>query len=190
MKAAVAVRSQVEIADAILTFTDAQWARLRMTARKYAWLYRDGEEDLLNEAFGRALAGTRKCPDNVDVVKFLCDAMMGIADDEAKKARNNVQTVPLLAPGADVPGSVDPGDRTMNAEQMMMGLHTNEALRQDLLALFPHDQQARDLIDGLAAEFEGEELREVAGLDPTTYATKRRLIRRTVDKHYPNGWKP
>jgi RNA polymerase sigma-70 factor (ECF subfamily) len=37
---------------------------------------------------------------------------------------------------------------------------------------------------------EGEELRELTELDMTGYATKRRLIRRRIDKAFPQGWKP
>jgi RNA polymerase sigma-70 factor (ECF subfamily) len=59
-----------------------------------------------------------------------------------------------------------------------------------MLALFKDDPVARDLLEGIMEDFDADELRELTGLDKTAYASKRRLIRRTIDKHYPGGWKP
>jgi hypothetical protein len=59
-----------------------------------------------------------------------------------------------------------------------------------MLRLFPHDPQARDLVDGILAGYEGEELRALTDLDLKGYASKRRFMRRTIDKHYPKGRKP
>jgi DNA-directed RNA polymerase specialized sigma24 family protein len=75
-----AVRSRDEIADAIRSFTPAQWARLRLVAKKYAWRCKLDPEDLLQEAFRRAWEERdgRKCPVHVDVVKFLAEAMRSI----------------------------------------------------------------------------------------------------------------
>jgi RNA polymerase sigma-70 factor (ECF subfamily) len=58
-----------------------------------------------------------------------------------------------------------------------------------MLGLFPDDQQARDLLDGIMEGYEGEELRALTDLDEISFASKRRLIRRRIDKHYPKGWK-
>jgi hypothetical protein len=59
-----------------------------------------------------------------------------------------------------------------------------------MLALFRENQQARDLIEGIMEDFSAEELRDLTGLDKTAFASARRLIRRTIDKSYPEGWKP
>ena len=59
-----------------------------------------------------------------------------------------------------------------------------------MVALFNEDLQARDLVEGMMEDFTAEELRKLTELDETAYASKRRLIRRTIDKHYPEGWKP
>ena len=39
-------------------------------------------------------------------------------------------------------------------------------------------------------EMTAEEMRELTGLDKTGYDSKRKLIRRRIDKQYPEGWKP
>ena len=63
-------------------------------------------------------------------------------------------------------------------------------LREELLGLFPSDPQARDLLDGILEGYQGEELRMLTDLDETGFNSKRRLIRRTINKRYPNGRKP
>ena len=190
LKAHVAVRSSDEIAAAIRAFTDAQWIRLRKVAEKYAWLCPFEADDLLQEAFCRALAGDRRCPSHVDVVRFLAEVMRSIADSEANKMENQIDVVPVLQPGAVAESAVDPADSRMSREQEMAADENAEALRQAMLGLFPNDQQARDLLDGVMEGYEGEELRALTDLDETRFASKRRLIRRTIDKHYPKGWKP
>ena len=61
--------------------------------------------------------------------------------------------------------------------------------RQKMLALFTDDQQARDLLDGIMEGYEERAARLLTDLDETSFASKRRLIRRRIDKHYPTGWK-
>jgi hypothetical protein len=85
---------------------------------------------------------------------------------------------------------VDISDSTNSQEEIMVTAQENEATRQAVLGLFPTDQQARDLADGILAGYEGEELRALTDLDKTSYASKRRLMRRTIDKHYPEGKRP
>ena len=145
MKADVSVRSREEVAAAICALTDAQKARLRKVAQSYAWLYPLGADDLLSETIARAITGSRQCPKDVDVVKFLAEAMRSIADAESKKIENQVEIVPLVLPGSDVEGAVDPTDSRMSAEETMIAAE----LREELLGLFPSDPQARDLLDGI-----------------------------------------
>ena len=190
MKADVSVRSCDEIAAAIRALTDAQWIRLRKASTYFTWIPGLVGDDLLQEAFCRALTGSRQCPTNVDVVKFLVEAMRSIANGEGEKLENQVETVPIVQPGAPVDSAVDPKDSTASQEEIMIAAESNEAIRQAILGLFPNDHQARDLADGILAGYEGEELRVLTDLDQKGYASKRRFMRRTIDKHYPEGRKP
>jgi hypothetical protein len=137
-----------------------------------------------------ALAGDRKCPTNVDLVRFLVQATRSIANGEAEKVENEVDVIPLVQPGALVDGAVDPKDSKESPEESMMAAESDEAIRQALLGLFPTDRQARDLVDGILAGYEGEELRALTDLDEKGYASKRRFMRRTIDKRYPDGRRP
>jgi hypothetical protein len=190
LKADVSVRSRDEIANAIRKFTDAQWIRLRKASGYFAWVYSLSGDDLLQEAFCRALAGSRQCPSGLDVVKFLVEAMRSIANGEGEKVENQFEIIPVIQPGTPVDGAVDISDSTDSQEEIMVAAQANEVLRQVVLGLFPNDQQARDLADGILAGYEGEELRALTDLDKTGYASKRRFMRRTIDKHYPEGKRP
>lgn len=182
MTAHVSVRTTDEITALVRALTDAQWIRLRSAAGYFAWVYDRDNDDLLQEAFCRALTGSRKCPKNVDIVRFLVEAMRSIANGEADKVENNVDVVPVVQPGASIEGAVDPEDSQVDLEDAMITAESDEATRQALLGLFPSDPQARDLVDGILAGYEGEELRALTDLDQKGYASKRRFMRRTIDK--------
>ena len=62
--------------------------------------------------------------------------------------------------------------------------------RHDLLALFDDDPQARDIVEGTIAGMTADDMRELTGLDKKAYDSKRKLIRRRIDKKYPDGWTP
>jgi hypothetical protein len=184
------VRACADIAAEIRAMTPAQRVRLRRVAEKYAWLYRDDAEALLQEAFCRALAGERHKPDHVDIVRFLAEAMRSIADGEAQKQENQATIIPIGAPG-DLNGSViELPEPSEGVEDRIMAAEHDEGIRQGLFALFPDDPNARDVIDGIMAGCDGEELRALTDLSPTQYASTRRRIRRTIDRHHPNGRKP
>lgn len=189
MKADVSVRSCDEIAASVRDLTEAQWIRLRKASAYFAWVYNLSGDDLLQETFYRALAGSRKCPSNVDLVRFLVQAMRSIANGEAEKVENEVDVIPVVQPGVLVDGAVDLKDSKETQEESMIAAESDEAIRQSLLGLFPNDRHARDLVDAILAGYEGEELRALSDLDQKGYASKRRFMRRTIDKHYPQGRK-
>lgn len=61
--------------------------------------------------------------------------------------------------------------------------------RNEILAIFDDDTVARDLVEGILAEFDADQLKELTGLDGTAYATKRTLIRRRLLKLRPKGYR-
>jgi DNA-directed RNA polymerase specialized sigma24 family protein len=189
LKADVLIRSRDEIAALIRALTDAQWIRLRKVWAYFAWVPNLSGEDLLQEAFCRALAGSRKCPKDVDLVRFLVEAMRSIANGEVEKVENQIDVVPVVQPGALVEGAEDVKESKESQEETMIAAESEEAMRQTLLGLFPNDPQARDLVDGILVGYEGEELHALTDLDQKGYASKRRFMRRTIDKHHPRGRK-
>jgi DNA-directed RNA polymerase specialized sigma24 family protein len=181
------VLSREEIERAIQTLPDPGVVRLRKIAAAFCRGTLLDPPDLLQEAFLRALGGTRHCPADVDVIKFLAETMHSIASDEAKKrARHReLQTVPVFAEDGL---AHDPPDPQANAEEALVGEQEARRIRQAVIDLFVEDPAAQVMVEGMMEGMEGEELREVTGLTKIAFASKRRLIRRRIDKAFPYGW--
>jgi DNA-directed RNA polymerase specialized sigma24 family protein len=178
------VRTRAEIAAAIRALSPAQWARLRKVAGYYALGRLMEAEDLLQEGFRRALDG-RKCPASVDIVRFLAEAMRSIRDGELKRAKRRpvlVSAPPPEGAPAQEPDAIDPA---LNAEERLAAADEDgagERKRQEIIGLFADDLAAQVIVEGTLEGTRGEDLRALTDLDPTAYQSKRRLIRRRIEK--------
>jgi RNA polymerase sigma-70 factor (ECF subfamily) len=188
LQEAVIARSRAEIVEAIRSLSAADWVRLKKIAAYYARPAIPAP-DLLQEAFVRALDGSRVCPAHVDAVRFLAEAMRSIANGEQDKADRRPTLVPIEG-GSDVTAAMNFPDPTPGAEFLIAQAEQEARMRADLLALFDDDLAAKDIVEGTMEGMTAEDLRELTGLDKTAYASKRKLIRRRIDKNYPEGWQP
>lgn len=161
------------------------WRRIKRFAA-YLTMSAALADDLRQEALFRAVDGTRHCPRNLDVVIFVYQTMRSIVYAERKSDRKQ-PTVQLELVGdreiREAMGPDDPG-----AEALMLMTERSAEIRMKILSLFDDDETTKLVMEGIMAEMEGEELCELAGIDATGLATRRRLIRRRVDKAYPSGW--
>lgn len=182
-KAATVSRSQEEIEDAISQFTDADWVRLRLVANKYA-VYPVEPDDLLSEGLLRAIHN-RNCPTNVDVILYVAEAIRSTADSEKKLVRNRHELVPI----DEEPIVQNKSSHTaVSVEENMISEQMTDSIRNEVLALFEDDEIAQLIVEGMMDEISGEELKELTGLDKTSFDSKRRLVRRRINKAYPEGW--
>ncbi len=184
----VAARSRDETESAILAFTEEDQLRLRKVSWYYASRHPIEAEDLLQEAIARALDGSRKCPVNVSVVKFLAEAMRSIAHGESEKSENRPVTLSLAGVIEEKDETLDPPDTSPSIEETMIEEEKAAVLHDSILSLFEEGTPARDMVEGMMDDWSAEELREVMGLDKTAYASMRKLIRRRLNKAYPEGW--
>lgn len=176
------MRSAREIAEAIRNLSKADWARLKMLARSHARV-EISAEDLLQEAFTRALEGRRHCPVDVDIVKFLDGAMRSISDGEQQKFANRSVQV-------QIDEESNATDSSENLEDLFVSSEQYANVYEEISSLFEDDSAAKDIVEGIIEGFTAEELRELTGLDKKAYDTKRKLMRRRIVKKYPGGWKP
>jgi len=189
-ESACSALSQDEIEEAIRSLRDPDWIRLAKVARFYCRRRSHPDpDDLLQEAFTRAVDGSRKCPRNVGVVRFLAETMRSIASDTMKALGRHPElwTVPLVAENDTL--SFDPPDCRPTAEQQIVGEEDVAQIKQVIVALFVDDPIAQILVEGIMEGMEGDELRALTELGKTAFASKRRLIRRRIEKVFPNGWK-
>lgn len=186
---AVSHLSPAEVAAAISALSKADRNRLRKVALAYGRDRSIKPEDLLQDAFVRALDGSRKCPRHVSVVRLLAEAMRSIASDAVKAQTRRPVLSPVPETGEDgLP--FDPPDSRPNAEQKLAGAQEATRIKRAILDLFSGDLEAQTIAEGIMEGMEGEELRDLTGLDKTAFASKRRLIRRRIEKAYPKGRKP
>jgi hypothetical protein len=176
-----AARTRDQVEAAIRGFSVADWARLHQLAKSFCFKTGWGFDDLLQEAIMRTLQGTRNCPSDVDVMKHLIDTMSSIADGEREKAHNQVPHMPTAQPG--VMDAAEPASPEWSAEEKLV----YEGGRAEILAIFDDDPVARELVEGILAHFDTEQLKELTGLQGTAYNTKRTLVRRRLIKLSPKG---
>ena len=189
---AAAIRSRDEIAAAIRSLTHADLARLKMVARKYSFGRPIEPEDLVQEAYLRAL-DSRACPAHIDVVKFLAEAMRSIAHSEAEKTQHKLALVPIDREGGPNKQALSVPDEANDAEAQMLAAEQAErcvATHTAIIALFEDDPNAQLVLEGMMEDMTAEEIRELTGLDKTGYDSKRKLIRRRIDTKFPEGWTP
>lgn len=131
---------------------------------------------------------SRTCPADVDVARFLAEAMRSIAHGENEKSAHKLALVQVSKTGEALVEAV--ATQTPNAEAGMISEEDAACIRAAILALFDDDPQARDIVEGTMEDMTAEELRELTGLSQTGYNSKRRLIRRRINAAFPKGWRP
>lgn len=188
LQEAATARSRAEIVEAMRRLSAADWVRLKKVAAYYA---RPAIPplDLLQEAFVRALDGSRVCPAHVDAVRFLAEAMRSIADGEQEMADRRPALV-FFEGGSGAAEAMDFPDPAPGVEYRIVQAEQDARMRADLLTLFDDDPAAKDILEGTMEGMTAADLRELTGLDRTAYDSKRKLIRRRIDKRYPEGWQP
>jgi DNA-directed RNA polymerase specialized sigma24 family protein len=185
-------RSRDEIAAAIRSFTPADLARLKIVARKYTFGRPIDPDDLLQESYLRAL-DSRACPAHVDVIKFLTEAMRSIAHGEAEKVEHRAIFIPIAATGDSEDEACPLPDEADDAETRIIAAQRAEkcvAVHATIVALFDDDSIAKLVLEGMMEELTADDVRDLTGLDKMAYDSKRKLIRRRIDKQYPEGWEP
>lgn len=182
--------SKEEVLAAIRSLPEAAWIRLRKVAAALCRPRPDSAEDLLQEAFTKAIDGSRKCPSKVDTVLFLIGVMRSLASDAAKLAQRHPELRAVSIFGEDGQLAVDRTDASPSPEQRAMSAEVCTRFVYKVLELFADDPVAQVLVEGMMDEMEGEELRKLTDLDRVAFASKLRLIDRRIKKAFPEGWKP
>ena len=180
------VLSREEIEEAIGAFSNADWVRIRSAAQLYA-VYPVEPEELFQEAIYRAIAGTRKCPKGVSVVRFVAEAIRSIAHDELQKVEYQRDEVSVHDETIENPEAITPQEPGQTAEGRMISNEQIRGTENRLLELFDGDDEAQLIVLGMLTGTEGADLREVTGLDQTGFNSKRRYVRRKINNAIENG---
>jgi hypothetical protein len=185
-----AVLSAAEVVDRIRSMSDADKLRFKKASQYFSYGGARPPGDLRNEAIRRAADGTRKCRSNLSIIQFLLGVLRSIASSDRKAFSRSplLKVVPRDGPAA---GSLaDFADPRLSPEDQMIRAEEFSELKRKFLNLFEDDAVAQTIAEGMIDEMEGAELRELVGLSDKDFATKRRLVRRRIDKAIADGWKP
>jgi len=166
--------NQSEVMNALRALTARQKAMVMSYARNTARKYNNPAlaQDLIQEAYKRALSGQRTWRSDLSVESFLMGCIRGIASDWHKKSRRER----LIEEDEDF------GDNNSEAQ-------SNDA-RLDIariIALFDDDPIAMKIVQAMAEGLEGEEIQRVCGLSGVKYQNKRRFMRRRLNKFVGDG---
>ena len=179
------------INEALSSLSDADMVRLSRIARRYC-KGRIDPDDLLQQAFVATLDGSRKCPRNIGVLAFLAGTMRSIASCRFKSFTRTPELHLIFHPDGvceetslevEIPVEAPPPDQQLISEQEA------GAIRTAILSLFADDELASLIVEGDMEGMVANEIRQLTGLDEKGYNSKRRLIRRRIDRAYPEGWK-
>lgn len=174
-----------EVTDGIRSLSVPDQLRLKKASKYLSFGTTRPADDLRQEAMRRAVAGTRKCPRHVPIVEFLFGVMRSIASTD----RRAVDRAPklVLVPSHDLAAGQIGVDPRLSPEDRIIQEETAAEHRAAILALFADDLVAQTLAEGVMDGMEGSELQELTGLGDKEFATKRRLVRRRIDRAFPNG---
>jgi DNA-directed RNA polymerase specialized sigma24 family protein len=182
--------TELEVKRAIAVLAPAGWLRLHKAARALCRNAHFDAEDLLQEAFERALEGSRQCSRTLDIVLFLVGVMRSIASDW-RKARRRRPEMSLVSPtGSLQEVAIKVRDERLGPDEWLASAQEANCLRQTIFALFADDGVAQRMLEGIMDGIAGEELRSLTQLNQTQFESKRRLIRRRIDKAFPQERKP
>jgi len=183
---------EAEMRAALASLTSTDWLRLAKVDARYrgGTDFRDG--DLVQEALCRAIAGKRKCPRGVSVVKFLADAIWSIAGHRRSRmlAEISFEASPPTVTGEQTEG-LAPADVLFapgEDPEVILAKAEGEGAIGDLIGLFPGDGEIELVVTALSLGLKGADLYEETGLAPNRIHYVIRKIRKESDKRFPGRW--
>src|SRR5262245_37294250 len=180
--------TQAEVKRSIADLTAAEWLRLHKVARALCRAASFEADDLLQEAFQRALDGTRQCARTLAIVHFLAGVMRSIASDWRKARRRRPEMSLVTEAGTLQDVVLRISDNSPIADEVLAVNEEAARLKEAIFALFADDFLAQHLLAGIMDGLAAAQLRCLTGLSETEVASKRRLIRRRIDKACPKDW--
>ena len=173
------ILTPAQVALALNIISRMDFLRLKAIARLHArGLPPDvGWDDLLQEAFTRAMVGSRRKPQGVAMVAFLAGIMRSLRAEHWRRARGGPRSHETLRIDhqRDVSRAVELRDPESDLEQALLAREQIEAIER----LFAGDSAALGILAGLAEGRSAAQIRADMGLSKTVYDSARRRIRRT-----------
>ncbi len=179
-----------ELRAALEALSEVDLIRLKKAATRLAGGTSFAPDDLIHEAVRAVLEGRRNCPAGVCFATFLASAMRSIVSAARKAAKIDPLARPEPGDDEDGDGAHMIPDSARTPEETVIAADEHQKRLAALDDLFADDDQAMFVLMGDLDGVPPEEVREMGGLDETSWNTVRRRIRRKIEKAYPEGWRP
>jgi DNA-directed RNA polymerase specialized sigma24 family protein len=172
-----------EIKTALAGLSQADMGRLIEMSEVLAKRCRLSGDDLLNEAFCRALEGRRRCGRGTSIVGFLWGVMRSLASEEIEAIKTDRR--PVLVSEFAKDGDRDAGQDVLTVNltpgdgAMVSRIH-DKAVLEKIEALVSGDEQLAMLVEGLKENLRGEALQELLGVDVKGLAALRKRLKRSL----------
>jgi RNA polymerase sigma-70 factor (ECF subfamily) len=163
--------SEAEIRSEISSLTAGERTRLIRIASYYGRISFEEPDELVQEAIYRILAGMREWPRGLQKLRFLAGVIKSIAGDQKRALNRNV--LPLTGEMEEVIGDKGAEERGIMARIDVIRITT---------VFFEDDPIAQKMMIGMADGIRGEDLEQASGLSRTEYDSKRKKIRRRIEK--------
>jgi DNA-directed RNA polymerase specialized sigma24 family protein len=205
-KSVADIHSVEDFEAAVLAIPPAGRNRLSSVARLLHGSTGMDPDDLLQEAYSRALSGIRSWSRDIDIIKFLIGAMESIADSSRNTMRR--QQVGMVVGGDFSPGNIEglvsrsgiffearsatpsAEDHALQIEEMTADAARLVAWRDEVLETFNDDEQGQLLVMGMMDGLRGKALREVTSLTEAEFPTKYKKVQRRIEVLQASRRKP
>jgi DNA-directed RNA polymerase specialized sigma24 family protein len=174
------ILTPAQVALALNLISRMDFLRLKAIARLHArglppdvsW------DDLLQEAFTRAMTGSRRKPKGLAMVAFLAGIMRSLRAEHWRRAHGGPasdETV-RIDHHRDLSRAAELRDPGCDLEQALLAREQIEAIEQ----LFAGDPVAQGILAGLAEGHSAAQIRAALGISKTDYDSARKRMRRAL----------
>lgn len=198
-------RADFESAMSKLSLTDRM--RLKRVGLKYSGGSGMSPDDLIAEAYIRAMATTRNWRVGISLVRFMAEAMRSIADGGREAIKAEIRGRPVAqrtnrtgdaeaAFVADRKGvvlefvrpSTSPEQDLINREESAADALKLAEWRAELLAAFEDDYTAQLIVEGMMDGLKGKALQDLSSLNSAEFPTKYKKVSRRIDALTIKRW--
>jgi DNA-directed RNA polymerase specialized sigma24 family protein len=174
------ILTPAQVALALNIITRMDFLRLKAIARLHArGLPPDTSwDDLLQEAFTRAMAGSRRKPQGVTMVAFLAGIMRSLRAEHWRRTRGGPASNETfrIDHQRDLSSAAELRDPASDLEQSLLACEQIEAIER----LFAGDSVARGILAGLAEGRSAAQIRARMSISKAVYDSARKRMRRTL----------
>jgi hypothetical protein len=171
--------SEAEIYSEISSLTAGERTRLIRIASYYGRISFEEPDELVHEAICRVLDGKREWPRGLERLGFLAGVIKSIAGDLKRAQRQALKRIVPLDEGREV-GEARRGLMDYEGTEAR-GIRAKLDVKR-IMTYFEDDPIAQKILMGMAGGTRGEDLEQASGLSPTEYESKRKKIRRRIEK--------